>query len=201
MSRIIILVLLFLSAPGMALAGETGTQPGVKASAAKPVEVVEFFSFGCPHCAHLAPGLEAWVAKQGSNIKFKRVPVAFGRTTWYRLGLMYLALEDIGRMTPEMHLAIFKAIHEQHLDLDQPEAMAKWLSARKVDMVAFTKAFNKSSQNTRIVMAERRLIANGATGVPALLINNKHLVPSTSPARVIGEVDERVMQQRNREIR
>lgn len=155
----------------------------------KPVEVVEFFSYGCPHCAHLAPELEDWVAKQGGAVTYKRVPVGFGRTTWYRLGLMYQALEDIGRMTPELHLDIFKAIHVNHYDLDKAEVMEKWLTARKVDMPAYAKAFTKSSQKTRMEMAERRLIEKGATGVPAILVDNKYLVPSTRPADVIRQVD------------
>ena len=30
----------------------------------KKIEVIEFFSYGCPHCAELEPHLDAWLAKQ-----------------------------------------------------------------------------------------------------------------------------------------
>ena len=41
------------------------------------IEVTEFFWYGCPHCNALEPSLEAWVKKQGKDVDFKRVPVAF----------------------------------------------------------------------------------------------------------------------------
>ena len=41
------------------------------------IEVTEFFWYGCPHCNEFDPYLEAWVKKQGPDVVFKRVPVAF----------------------------------------------------------------------------------------------------------------------------
>src|SRR3569832_2261434 len=43
----------------------------------KKVEVLEFFWYSCPHCNAFEPSLSDWVKKQGDNIVFKRVPVAF----------------------------------------------------------------------------------------------------------------------------
>ena len=41
------------------------------------IEVIEFFWYGCPHCNEFEPYLESWIKKQGSDVVFKRVPVAF----------------------------------------------------------------------------------------------------------------------------
>jgi thiol-disulfide isomerase/thioredoxin len=41
------------------------------------VEVLEFFGYGCIHCANLEPKLEAWSKKQLADVKLRRVPVAF----------------------------------------------------------------------------------------------------------------------------
>ncbi len=41
------------------------------------IEVIEFMWYGCPHCNEFDPYLEDWIKKQGPDIVFKRVPVAF----------------------------------------------------------------------------------------------------------------------------
>src|SRR5215472_1471406 len=46
------------------------------------IEVVEFFSYACPHCAKFNPLLSAWVAKQPKDVVFRRVPVSYGRDAW-----------------------------------------------------------------------------------------------------------------------
>ena len=40
-------------------------------------EVLEFFSYSCPHCAILEPKVEAWSKTLPDNVVLRRVPVAF----------------------------------------------------------------------------------------------------------------------------
>ena len=40
------------------------------------IEVLEFFAYGCPHCAALEPKLDAWAKKLPADVKIKRVPGA-----------------------------------------------------------------------------------------------------------------------------
>ncbi|MBL8510264.1 MAG: thiol:disulfide interchange protein DsbA/DsbL, partial [Betaproteobacteria bacterium] len=41
------------------------------------IEVLEFFAYGCIHCANLEPALEEWAKRQPADVKLKRVPAAF----------------------------------------------------------------------------------------------------------------------------
>jgi thiol:disulfide interchange protein DsbA len=41
------------------------------------VQVIEFFSYGCPWCYRLEPYLEKWLAHKPANVDFRRVPVVF----------------------------------------------------------------------------------------------------------------------------
>ena len=43
------------------------------------IEVLEFFSYGCPHCSDFHPLISAWSAKLPTDVVFKRVPITFGR--------------------------------------------------------------------------------------------------------------------------
>ena len=51
--------------------------PAPVAAPAGKVEVVEFFSYGCPHCYSFEPLLEPWVKKLPPDVAFRRVPAAF----------------------------------------------------------------------------------------------------------------------------
>ena len=85
--------------------------------AAGKVEVIEFFWYGCPHCNEFEPYLEAWAKKQGPDVVFKRVPVAF-RDDFIPHSKMYHALDALGvaeKLTP----AVFNEIHvEEELSAD-----------------------------------------------------------------------------------
>src|SRR5262250_1713610 len=75
----------------------------------KKIEVIEFFSYGCPHCADLEPYLDAWLAKLPADVQFRRIPVMF-QQRWEPLAKVYYTLDALGaetKLSPE----VFKAIH------------------------------------------------------------------------------------------
>src|SRR6202012_2632122 len=60
------------------------------------IEVIEFFSFACPHCNELYPLLTTWLAKQPKDVVLARVPVGFNRPPWINLQRAYYALQSTG---------------------------------------------------------------------------------------------------------
>ena len=61
----------------------------------KKIEVIEFFSYGCPHCHDLEPFLDAWMAKLPPDVQFRRVPVMF-QQRWEALAKIYFTLDAMG---------------------------------------------------------------------------------------------------------
>ena len=61
----------------------------------KKIEVIEFFSYGCPHCADLEPHLQAWFKRLPADVQVRRVPVAF-QPAWENLARVYYTLELMG---------------------------------------------------------------------------------------------------------
>src|SRR5213595_1767867 len=41
------------------------------------IEVIEFFSYACPHCAHFEPLLGPWLKKLPADVQFRRIPALF----------------------------------------------------------------------------------------------------------------------------
>ena len=72
----------------------------------KKIEVIEFFSYGCPHCSDLEPYLQNWFKTAPADVQFRRVPVMFqerGRV----LAKIYYTLDALGeetRLSPETSL-------------------------------------------------------------------------------------------------
>src|SRR5579872_6730436 len=60
------------------------------------IEVIEFFSWGCPHCAEFHPYLTQWARALPKDVYLVRIPVTFGHADWASLARMYYALQAMG---------------------------------------------------------------------------------------------------------
>ena len=88
----------------------------------KKIEVIEFFSYGCPHCNDLEPYLQAWMKTLPPDVQFRRVPVMF-QDRWKALAKDYFTLEAMGedvKLSPDL----FKALHASGLPLYQDKAFS-----------------------------------------------------------------------------
>ena len=51
----------------------------------KPIEVIEFFMFGCPHCKSFYPKLTSWADRQDPLVDFKKYHVPFRELNHQRM--------------------------------------------------------------------------------------------------------------------
>ena len=75
----------------------------------KNIEVIEFFSYGCPHCGELEPHLQTWLKSKPADVTFRRVPVMF-QPRWENLARVYYTLDALGeesKLSPEVFAAIY----------------------------------------------------------------------------------------------
>jgi protein dithiol oxidoreductase (disulfide-forming) len=141
------------------------------------IEVTEFFWYGCPHCNEFDPYLEAWVKKQGPDVVFKRVPVAF-RDDFIPHSKMYHALDALGladKLTP----AVFNEIHVKKNYLLTPEAQATFLATQGVDKKKYMDAYNSFSTQSDLKRDTKLMADYKIDGVPTLAIQGKY---ETGPA-------------------
>ncbi|MBN9114357.1 MAG: thiol:disulfide interchange protein DsbA/DsbL, partial [Pandoraea sp.] len=104
------------------------------------IEVTEFFWYGCPHCNALEPSLEAWVKKQGKDVVFKRVPVAF-QDRFEPHTRMFYALRALGREA-ELTPKVFNEIHVKHNYLLTAQTQADFLTQFGIDKQKYLDAYN-----------------------------------------------------------
>jgi len=142
---------------------------------AAKVEVVEFFSYGCPHCSDFHPFVAAWAAKLPADVNFKRIPITFGRPAWANIAKLYYTLEITGDLA-KLDNEVFKAIHNDRANLFDEKSLFEWLSKRGIDMKKFTDTFNSFSVASMVKRGDQLAQGYKIQGVPAMGVEGKYLV-------------------------
>ena len=171
------------------------TVPPTPPAPANKIEVIEFFSYACPHCSAFEPTLEAWVTKLPPDVAFHRIPVPF-LVNAENLMKTYFALETLGSVAA-MQMKVFAAIHVEHNYLDKPADITALMAKNGIDAAKFNAAFNSFSVATSVSRAKKVMAAYKIDSVPTLAVNGRYL---TSPAQAGGfpqatAVADRLLQQ------
>jgi protein dithiol oxidoreductase (disulfide-forming) len=139
------------------------------------IEVVEFFSWGCPHCYQFYPMLARWTAMLPKDVRFRRVPVGLGHPEWEALAKAYYALQSMGDVD-RLDSQIFEDIHRNHVWLHDEQSITTWVGKHGVDVSKFTAAFRSFGVNTTVGQAEQKAVDYRISGVPTLAIAGKYTV-------------------------
>ncbi len=155
---------------------EPPQRPGAGAG---KVEVLEFFSYACPHCFAFEATLQAWVKTLPADVVFRRVPVPFlfNAENFQRT---YYALESMG-LAESMSVKVFSAFHVEKQRLDKLEDIAALVAKNGGDAAKFTAAFKSFSVATAVAKAKKMNGDYRIDGVPTLTVQGRW---ATSPSLV-----------------
>lgn len=148
-------------------------QPVAVSVPAGKIEVIEFFSYGCPHCFALEPTLESWAKRLPPDVVFKRVPVGFN-ALYENYQKIYYALEAMGQLDA-MHRKVFSAIHQQRLRLDKEADIAAFMTANGIDGAKFIEHYKSFSVQTKARQAQQLMQAYKIDGVPAMAVQGRYV--------------------------
>jgi protein dithiol oxidoreductase (disulfide-forming) len=137
------------------------------------VEVIEFFSYACPHCATLEGPLNAWLKKKQADVALKRVPTVF-HPSWAPLAQLYYTLEAMN-LVDKLHGEVFKAMHDQKVKLQDPKVMADWIASKGVDRKKFSDAYNSFAVQSRTKLSNDMSRRYAVEFTPALVVNGRFL--------------------------
>jgi thiol:disulfide interchange protein DsbA len=134
------------------------------------ISVTEFFSFGCPWCAHLEPRLNKWVTTQGEKIFFRKVPVVFNKN-WEFYAKAYYAAEALS-LNSTLNPLLFKAILQDKQSLNSNEAMVNFFIKQGVEPSIAKSAFTTSPSIELSLKTSQTLMAGyRIAAVPAFIVN------------------------------
>lgn len=147
------------------------------------VEVLEVFSYGCPHCNEFQPIAENIRKSLPAGTSFRYLPAGFGRASWETFARAYYVAEALG-ILDKTHAALFKAIYAERKvngvspSLDEIAGVyAASAGVKAEDVVATATSF---AVNAKVKRGEAYVKATGVDGTPTLIINGKYRLDAKS---------------------
>ena len=157
-------------------------------TASKKIEVLEFFFYGCSHCYHLHPLLDAWDRKKPKDVELQYVPVVFHESA-EPMARAFYALEALGQRG-RLHDALFKALNVQGLDLRDEESITGFVAQHGVDAAKFGAAYNSFSMSSRIARSNQMVQGYAVRGTPTIAVDGKYVISGLLPEETIRVLDE-----------
>jgi thiol:disulfide interchange protein DsbA len=169
----------------------------------KKVEVIEFFSYACPHCAEFEPALQDWLKRKPKDVEYKMVPMVF-RDAWKPTAKLYYTLEAMG-LVDKYHGKVYESTLKNK-DLSTDQAVKDWAKDAGIDVAKFNQVYDSFGIDAKV---QRSMTAGRAYGVqftPSLAINGKYYTgPSmvggghgTDYKRFFGVVDQLIEMERKK---
>ena len=163
----------------------------------RKIEVIEFFSYGCPHCAELEPHLEAWLAKLPQDVAFRRVPVMF-QPRWIPLAKIYYVLDALGAES-KLSTQVFKAIHGSGTALWETGKFYDWAASQGLDRKKVEEVFTSFAVDGKMKRATQLAQQYNIQSVPTVVVDGKFVTASDrvgTHAALPGAIDELIAKAR-----
>lgn len=144
----------------------------------KKIEVIEFFSYGCPHCKDLEPFLQTWLKTLPADVQFRRVPVMF-QDRWVPLAKIFYTLDALGedvRLSPE----VFAALHDRGVTLWQDKTFFDWVATKGVDRKKAEDMYNSFGIGGKVNRARAAAQAYQVQSVPLVVVDGKFVTNRVS---------------------
>lgn len=138
------------------------------------VEVVEIFSYACPHCKTFEAYLGPWHKELPENVEFSRVSI--GPEPFVRS--YYTA--DVLDILDQSHEALFTALHDEQRRFRSMGDLAEFHAQFGVDAKQFESTASSFPVESRMRMGNASAGKWGVRSTPAMVINGKYRV---SPRR------------------
>ena len=159
------------------------------------IEVIEFFAYGCHVCANAEPQIKAWLAKQGPDVKFRRIPSLNNVRGIDSIPLFY-ALEAMGQVQ-RLHQKIFAAANLEYVMLGHQPTLLKWLEKNGVKPADYEAMLKSFSVDNKVKRAQRMNQDYRAASTPYFVVDGRHALSGIGP-ETFSVMDQLVEQTRQK---
>lgn len=138
------------------------------------VEVVEMFSYGCPHCYEFEPLIKNWSKEQDDDVDFWFFPAVWNKPMKLLAQAFYTAQEL--KITDRVHLPLFSKVVLEQQSVRNETDLARFFESQGVSNDDFLKAFNSETVAKKVQQAEERVDNYKPVGVPEIVVNGKYRI-------------------------
>ena len=139
----------------------------------KNIEVIEFFSYGCPHCGELEPVLQTWLKSKPADVTFRRIPVMF-QPRWESLARAFYTLEVLNEES-KLSSDVFLAIHSKGAPLWNEKDFFDWAATKGLDRKKVEDVYKSFAVVGKVNRAKQLAGAYSIQSVPTLIVDGKFM--------------------------
>lgn len=163
----------------------------------KRISVEEFFWYGCPHCYHLEPEINQWIAHKPADVDFVRVPDTLGRPIGELHERAFYIAKALG-ILDKTHEPLFDAIHKQGLPMSSLESIrdlyVQIAGIKPEDFDGIAHSFVVDGDMRR---ADNLAVSYAVTGTPTVVVGGKYAIDAQEDMlKVVDFVVDKVRKER-----
>ncbi|HLI17369.1 MAG TPA: thiol:disulfide interchange protein DsbA/DsbL [Rhodanobacteraceae bacterium] len=144
--------------------------PAGQAAPRGPVEVVEVFSYGCPHCAEFAPYMDKLRAELPKGVEVRYMPAVFS-PAWMPYAQAFYAARELG-VLKQTHDAVFRAMLE-HYPLNSLSDLADFYARHGVNRDKFIAAATSAETTKQMADDQHTEMGWGIDATPTLVVGRR----------------------------
>ncbi len=185
-----------MSLPGLAEtpAFKEGEQYKLVRDVQKPIDpkrilVEEAFWYGCQHCFHFDPKIEAWRKTRAADVDFARLPSSLGHPEGVLHQKAYFTAQSLN-IGDKIHTPLFDAIHVKHDTslFTQGGIATLFYRQAAISEEVFNGTFTGFAVDSQVRRTDALLRAYGIASVPAIVVGGKY----TTNASLAGDFDKMI---------
>ena len=157
-------------------------EPAQATTTGDKIEVVEVFSYACPHCNEEAPMIADMAKRLPANAEFVKIPAQFGFEAWKTFARGFYTAQALG-LIDKTHEDMFRTIYvDRKLDIKSPTfaSIADFYAKYGVSAEDFIATSNSFAVKAKLKRNEELIKAYGVDGTPTFIVNGKYRISGPS---------------------
>lgn len=138
------------------------------------IEVVEMFTYGCPHCYEFEAHLKEWGKKQVNDVDFWFFPAVWNKSMKLYAKAFYTA-EELN-ISYKVHEPLFNAIVVEQKSIRNKNDLSAIFVKYGVDKKDFDEVFDSALVEKKALESERKVKSYKPAGAPELVVNGKYRI-------------------------
>ncbi len=141
-------------------------------------EVVEFFSYTCPHCYNLEPHILKWAAEtKPEDVGFYQIPATGGKLWTFTAKVKYVAKKlNLGHEFDSKYFAALHKDKNHRLMGSKDDVIEFMVKESGADKAAAEKAWDSLQVKSGLKQSAKLWQQAKLSGVPAVIVNGKYVV-------------------------
>lgn len=152
--------------------------PPQPTSSGDRVEVLEVFSYACPHCANFQPYVTQLEEVLPAGAQVQQLPAIFS-PAWEAYARAYYTAQSLG-VLDTTHQALFDALHRDRRPMRDFDALADFYATQGVDRERFMSTAHSFEVENKLAGARSLAPRLGIEGTPSVVVNGKYRITAAS---------------------